>query len=401
MYLTHLSLTNVRNYSRLDVDVPQGPIILIGDNAQGKTSLLEAVYYLATFSSFHADSDRQLVNFLSLSEPLAVARIQAHYDRDGGDHSLEVRIIQERNGLGNETRGRKEVLLDGGKLRLNEALGAFNAVLFIPQMMRIIDGPPEERRRYLDLALAQVTHSYAPVLAEYRKILTQRNALLKLLNERGGDFDQLSFWDEQLVDMGARIVNTRIQAIAELERLSARIHHDLTRGAEVFRLDYRPGFDPLHKKEDQYALPMDAPVDRSGVTSEQIRSGFLQRLQELRAEEIGRGVTTIGPHRDELRFLGNGIDLGTFGSRGQMRTALLTLKLAEVEWMREKTGSWPVVLLDEVLAELDHTRRADLLIRINECRQALLTTTDASLFGEEFLSKAQVWQIQDGHLKTD
>ncbi|MDX1437982.1 MAG: hypothetical protein R3335_14310, partial [Anaerolineales bacterium] len=153
--------------------------------------------------------------------------------------------------------------------------------------------------------------------------------------------------------------------------------------------------------EDQYALPMDAPVDRSGVTSEQIRSGFLQRLQELRAEEIGRGVTTIGPHRDELRFLGNGIDLGTFGSRGQMRTALLTLKLAEVEWMREKTGSWPVVLLDEVLAELDHTRRADLLIRINECRQALLTTTDASLFGEEFLSKAQVWQIQDGHLKTD
>ena len=142
MHLTHHSLTNFRNYSRLDLEVPAGAIILIGNNAQGKTSLLEAVYYLATFSSFHAESDRQLVNFLSYAEPLAVARIQARYLLGTVEHSLEVRIIQERNGLKNEARSRKEVLLDGGKRRLGEVLGSFNAVLFIPQMMRIMDGPP-------------------------------------------------------------------------------------------------------------------------------------------------------------------------------------------------------------------------------------------------------------------
>ncbi|HJS29390.1 MAG TPA: DNA replication and repair protein RecF, partial [Anaerolineales bacterium] len=348
MHLTHLSLTNFRNYSRLDVEVPSGAIILTGNNAQGKTSLLEAVYYLATFSSFHAENDRQLVNFLSVAEPLAVARIQARYLLAGVEHSLEVRIIQERNGLKNELRSRKEVLLDGGKKRFGEVLGSFNAVLFIPQMMRIIDGPPEERRRYLDLALAQTAPPYAAALVEYRKVLAQRNALLRQLSERGGDAGQLAYWDEELVEMGARIIYARIQAIAEIERFGARIHRDLTRSAEVFRLEYQPGFDPLPRSANQYALPMDAPVDRSGIPLDQIRGGFRRRLEELRVEEIARGVTTAGPHRDELRLLGNGIDLGAFGSRGQMRTALLTLKLAEVEWMREKTGHWPVVLLDDV-----------------------------------------------------
>jgi DNA replication and repair protein RecF len=400
MYLTHLSLTNFRNYSRLDVEVPSGCIVLIGNNAQGKTSLLEAVYFLATFSSFHADNDRQLVNFLNAGEPLSVARIMARYHRNGEDHSLEVRIIQERNGGRGEYRGRKEVLLDGGKRRIGEIWGSFNAVLFIPQMIRIIDGSPEERRRYLDLALAQVRPAYAPTLVEYRKVVTQRNALLKLLNDRGGDPGQLAFWDEQLADLGARIISARIHAILELERLGTRIQRDLTRGLEVLRLVYLPGYDPLPQRENQYSLPLDAPVDRSGFSVEQIRAGFLDRLNEVRPDEIARGVTTIGPHRDELRFLGNGIDLGNFGSRGQMRTVLLTLKLAEVSWMREKTGHWPVVLLDEVLAELDQTRRTDLLERVRDCRQVLLTTTDSSLFAGDFLENSRIWHIESGRLRA-
>ncbi len=367
MHLTHLSLTNFRNFARLDVDVPGGPLLLVGDNAQGKTSLLEAVFYLATFVSFHASSDRELVNFLAGREPLAVARIVADFQRQSAGHSavlgsqsthrMEVRIIQERNGYNTTPRLRKEVLLDGIKQKVSEAVGAFNSVLFLPHMLRIVEGAPEERRRYLNLAMAQVLPRYAPYLSLYNRTLSQRNALLKQLNERGSDPQQLAYWDEQLAVSGAQLIFARIQTVHELERLAARIHSELTRSKEVLRLDYQPAYDPLPQRPQQYALPLDAPVDRTNLSIEKIQQGFLECLASLRKEEIARGVTTIGPHRDELRFFSNGIDLGIYGSRGQARTAVLSLKLAEVIWMREKTGEWPVLLLDEVLAELDNERR--------------------------------------------
>lgn len=410
MHLTHLSLTNFRNFTRLDVDVPRGPLLLVGSNAQGKTSLLEAVYYLATFESFHATHDRQLINFIAGREPLAVARIVADFKyaqdglkaesgRSGSMHRLELRLIQENSELNGAARLRKEVLLDGVKRKVSEAIGAFNAVLFLPQMMRVIEGAPDERRRYLNLALAQVLPHYAPALSEYGRVLTQRNALLKQLNERNGDVQQLTFWDEQLAQLGGRLIHARIHAVQELERLATRVHRDLTRGQEVLRLAYQPSYDPLPRRPLQYALPLDAPLDRSGLSLEKIQQGFLECLARLRSEEIARGVTTTGPHRDELRFLGNGIDLGTYGSRGQGRTAVLALKMAEVAWMKEKTGQWPVLLLDEVLAELDPTRRADLLGRLSASEQAMLTTTDLDLFAPGFVSTAAVWQIQAGRLQ--
>ena len=399
MLLEHLSLTNFRNFSRLDLDVPAGTLVLVGSNAQGKTSFLEAIYYLATFSSFHVDSDRQLINFIAMREPLAVGRIEALFCRGGNSHKLEVRIICERNELNGATRVRKEILLDGVKGKMAEILGQFNAVQFLPQMMAIVDGSPQHRRRYLDLALAQVLPSYGPTLTAYRKTVSQRNALLKQLQERAGDTEQLHYWDQQLAYLGARLIFARIQAVRELEKTGARIHRDLTRGEEVLRLDYQPAFDPLPQDDDQYSLPLDAPVDRSNLSVEQIENGFVQRLQAIWAEEIARGVTTIGPHRDELRFLSNGIDMGTYGSRGQMRTTLLTLKLAEVDWMQARTGHTPVVLLDEVLAELDIERRVDLLDSVLECQQAVLTTTDLNLFAPEFVQKAVLWQVERGRIQ--
>jgi DNA replication and repair protein RecF len=348
--------------------------------------------------SFHASNERQLINLLAAGEPLAVARIVADFRRQDASHRLEVRIIQETNGYGEAPRLRKEVLLDGVKRKISEVMGEFNAVLFLPQMLRVIEGAPEDRRRYLNLALAQVIPSYAPALAEYGKALTQRNALLKQLAERGGDQQQLAFWDEQLAYYGAQLIHARIQAIQELERLAARIHFELTRGQEVLRYSYQPAFDPLPQHPLQYSLPLHAPVDRSGLSLDKITQGFFQCLERIRSEEIGRGMTTIGPHRDELRFLGNGIDLGIYGSRGQARTAVLALKLAEVAWMKARTGNWPVLLLDEVLAELDQDRRADLLARLFESEQALLTTTDLDHFSREFVSKAKVWQVQGGRL---
>lgn len=397
MFLTHLSLTNFRAFSRLDIDVPRRLVLLVGDNAQGKTSLLEAIYYLASFTSFHASHDRQLVNFLAAQEPLAVARLVADYQRGPSSHRLEVRLIQESTGVNGSSRLRKEILLDGVKRNIHEAIGQFNAVIFLPQMSRILEDGPEERRRYLNLALLQTEPGYALALSEYDKALTQRNALLKQLNERGGDADQLAFWDEILSRRGAQIILARINAIQDLERLAMRIHHRLTHSNEVLRLVYQPAYDPLPQSNNgQYALKLDVAVDRSSVSLEQVRQGFAKRLVELRGEEIARGVTTTGPHRDELRFLSNGIDLGDYGSRGQVRTVLLALKLAEVSWMKEKTGQWPVLLLDEVLAELDIQRRQDLLETLTESEQAVLTTTDLNLFESDFVSQSTIWQVKAG-----
>ena len=397
MYLTHLSLTNYRSFTRLDLNVPRRVLVLVGTNAQGKTSLLEAIYYLATFTSFHAASDRQLINFVAAGDNLSVTRIVAEYHRSGRSHRLEVRLILENGGNGG-TRLRKEILLDGVKRTANDVLGHFTAVIFLPQMMRILENGPEERRRYLNLALSQAIPGYAQALNEYAQAVTQRNALLKQLAERGGDPDQLCYWDELLAERGAILIHARIAAIQEMEKLAGRIHQRLTHGNEVLRLVYQPAFDPLPAPPNgQIGLPLrQVQAERTGFSQEQICKGFLQRLGEVRKEEIGRGVTTLGPHRDELRFVGNGIDLGDYGSRGQVRTTLMSIKLAEVAWLKEKTGQWPVLLLDEMLAELDLQRRADLLSAVAESEQAVVTATDLNMFEKNFLEESTVWQVNAG-----
>lgn len=399
MYLTHLSLTNFRAFTRLDMEVPRRILLLVGDNAQGKTTLLEAVYFLATFTSFHASSDKQLINFSNADEPLAVSRLVAHYMRGSDEHRLEVRLIREANGNGG--RQRKEILVDGVKRSMQDALGHFNAVIFLPQMTRVIEGGPEERRRYLNLALAQVIPGYAQALSEYAQALTQRNALLKQLGERGGDPGQLAYWDTLLAGRGALLIQARIAAVHELERQVRHYHEQLTDGTEVLRLNYRPSYDPIMPTNGQFGLPAEFEADRTGINLDQLREGFIQRLQLLRREEIARGVTTVGPHRDELRFISNGIDLGDYGSRGQVRSSLLALKLAEVDWMRGKTGHWPVLLLDETLAELDTQRRGQLLSTLRDSEQAMLTTTDLTQFAPEFVQRGTIWQVRAGFVTRE
>jgi len=400
MYLKHLSLTNFRNFARLDLDMPRRVVVLVGSNAQGKTSLLEAVYFMAAFTSFQTHADRQLVNFIAARDArkqVVVGRLVADFQRGRSDHRLEARLILEPTGV-NGVRLRKEVLLDGVKRSLSDVIGQFNAVVFVPQMSQILEGGPDERRRYLNLTLAQTIPSYVRALSEYNQALSQRNALLKALNEHGRNSEQLGVWDEALARLGAQIILWRIQALQEIERLAARVHLELTRGKEVLRLSYEPAFDPLPQPEGQLGLKMDTPVDRSGLELEEIRLGFVEKLARLRREEIARGMTTIGPHRDELRFLANGIDLGDYGSRGQIRTALLALKMAEVNWMKERTGEWPVILLDEVMAELDLERRADLLAYLDKSEQVLFTTTDLNLFTPDFARNAEIWDVYGGNV---
>ena len=401
MYLKHLSLTHFRSFSRLDLDFPREIFLLVGDNAQGKTTLLEAVYFLSTFTSFHASAERQLLSFSAPENGIAVGRIVGEFQRQDSTHRIEVRLIREPNGVNGGSRFRKEVLLDGVKRKLSEVIGAFNAVIFLPQMARIIEEGPSERRRYLDMLISQVSPRYVAHLNDYAQTLTQRNALLKQLAERGGDIGQLAVWDGMLARHGALIMLERIRAIQEVEAEAKRAHYDLTHGREVLRLDYQPAYEPLSTPDGQMALPVSTPADRSAISAEEMEIGLLEALKKRQREEIARGVTTIGPHRDELRFLSNQVDLGDYGSRGQGRTALLALKLAEVAWLHQRTGEWPVLLLDEIMSELDTKRRADLLGALAECDQAFLTSTDLAMFEQEFVQNHPVWRVSGGVVSSE
>jgi DNA replication and repair protein RecF len=404
MRVRHLSLTNFRLYARLEADLPAGPLILVGANAQGKTSLLEAIYYFATAQAHHAASDRQLINFLALAarETLPFAKLVAEVAHRDRQRRVEIRVILDPVNNG-DSRLRKEIYINGVKKRVSELAGLVNVVLFLPQDLAIVEGAPADRRRHLDIALCQVNPAYNFALGEYGKVLTQRNALLKMLQDSPGHAGveaQLDFWDVKLCEHGALLIAARAAALAEMEALASAIHRDLTGGAEGLRLAYHPAFDPAAAPHGQLGLPMDVPVHRLGIPPEEIQERLKQRLHTTRAEEIARGMTLAGPHRDEIRFVANGIDVGTYGSRGQARSVVLALKLAEVEWMRARTGEWPILLLDEVLAELDTQRRRDLLNRLGGAEQCIMTTTDLNLFPPEFPPRAQIWHVQAGRVSS-
>jgi DNA replication and repair protein RecF len=398
MQLTHLSLTNFRNFVRLETDTAPGPTLVFGANAQGKTSLLEAVYYVTSAASPHTTSDRQLINFLTLEEPTPYARIVAEFKRAQRLGSIEIRLTVETDASTNDGRLKKEILINGVKRKVSDLAGAFNAVLFLPQDLRVVEGSPGERRRHLDATLSQADPVYAKSLSQYGRLLAQRNALLKQIADRASHPDELAYWDDRLTEHAATIIRSRALALRELESLAGPIHRQLTRDQERLRLRYEPSYDPLPRPQGQLGMDIDTPIDRTGLSRDAIQNGMRQALEEGRQDEIARGVTTIGPHRDEVRFLVNALDLHTYGSRGQIRTAMLALKLAEVDWLRERTGEWPVLLLDEVLAELDITRREDLLSRIVEAQQAILTSADLDMFNPEFLARTTLWEVSAGHL---
>lgn len=398
MRLTNLSLTNYRNFIRLETSFPPGPTLLVGANAQGKTSLLEAINYLTSASSPHTSSDRQLINFLAWEESIPFARLVAEVERADRLHKIEIRLLLEENSIEGDRRLRKEILINGVKRRVSDLAGVFNAVMFLPQDLRVIEGSPGDRRRFLDAALTQADVVYARTLREYGHVLSQRNALLKRLQERDSDNGQLRFWDEQLCELGAALIRARALALSELDDLTGPIHLALTRAVETLRLDYRPSYDPATEPKGQLGLPMETAVDHTSIPRETIRAGMLKALQRTRADEIARGMTLLGPHRDDFNFRADGIDLSVYGSRGQNRTAMLAVQLATVEWLKDRTGETPVLLLDEVLAELDPIRREDLLQRVQTSQQAILTASDLAMFNEAFCNSATIWYVSAGTL---
>ncbi|MBN1429662.1 MAG: DNA replication/repair protein RecF [Anaerolineae bacterium] len=403
MRISHLSLTNFRNYARLELSMPPGMIVLHGDNAQGKTSLLEAICYLATSRSPHITADRQLISWLADSEPIPYSRLVAEVQTSAGLKRIEMTLLAEQRN--NTTYLKKEIRINGLPRRVMDLLGQITVVMFLPQDLALVEGAPVLRRRYLNITLCQTDQQYCQALSKYEHTLSQRNALLRTLQEHGGrgDMSQLQFWNETLASTGALLIAGRYRLLRELERRAQRIQRDLSGAGEHLRLRYQPGFDVSTDPNGQIAF--DAGDLGASALPElppaEIADRFVEALAACRKEDLRRGITTIGPQRDEMRFLANGHDLGLYGSRGQNRTTVLALKLAELGWMQEITGEWPILLLDEVAAELDEKRRAYLLEQIGGAEQVLLTTTEPTLLPGQFMETAIKWHVKNGTITIE
>lgn len=399
MHITRLSLSNYRNYNRLQQGFGRGSILLQGQNAQGKTNLLEAIYYLSTTTSPHARSDRQLLNWLALdNEVMPYFRLEAEVQRQSGLLTVTITLVQEGN------RYKKDMRLNQSQKRAKDIIGKLNTVMFLPEDIALVTGSPSVRRRYLDSMLCQIDPDYYHALSQFNKIITQRNALLKELGERRRSVDQLAYWDEELTTHGATVVIRRHNALLDLDAVARQRHRVLSDGREGLRLYYAPSFDPHDQPHPDFQLPLGlnelgprlipAPPHKTVVET------YRQQLQHRRRAEIERGVTLLGPHRDDFHFLVDGVDLNLYGSRGQQRTAALSTKLAEVDLMHQHTGEPPVLLLDDVMSELDAQRRSQVLELLDRGQQAFVTTTDWADYSPDFIEQAHCFQVIDGQLKA-
>ncbi len=397
MRLTHLSLTNFRNYVRLELRLPDRLTVLQGANAQGKTNLLEAIHLLATARSPRAGAERELINWLAIESPLPYARLMAEVADGDRTEQLELVLELSRNGGANGPVVRKQVRVNGVPRRALDLVGRLRMVLFLPEDVSLVAGAPVERRRYLDIALCQIDPAYCRALTEYNKALAQRNALLRRLRDEGGDPGQLTFWDGQLVAHGSIVFTRRAEAIGHLDRIAAEHHRNLTGGEERLRLAYQPSLETATLSAGRLSNPGSA-AQAFGWQRDRVADAFAAQLRAGHSREINAGASLAGPHRDDMTFIVEGRDLRAFGSRGQQRTAALAVKLAEVAMMREVVGEDPLLLLDDVMSELDARRRHALLDALVGVGQAVITTTDWEDFSSTLLAQARRLVVAAGRV---
>jgi DNA replication and repair protein RecF len=400
MHLAHLSLTSFRNYTRLELPLTPGITVITGDNAQGKSNLLEAILFLATTKSFRAGSDRELISWLALGEDNSFTRVAARLHRESSLLRLEILIREEaraevEGGTSQATTTTKRVLVNGIPRRAIDLIGQANVVMFSPQDIELVAGPPQLRRRYLDVTISQVDPRYVRTLAHYNKVLAQRNHLLRQIRERHSSVDQLLFWDQELANAGAYILVQRLTTVEALNALVRDVHRNLTASKERLRLLYRstidnggnnglPGrADEMTGQEPEHAIEM-------------VAGRFLELMRRHREREIAYGASLSGPHRDDFCFIVDDRELGVYGSRGQQRTAALSLKLAEATLMQERSGEAPIVLLDDIMSELDRRRAHSVLEALAGLQQVLITAIDPHAFEASFLTSATVLQVEQG-----
>lgn len=393
MWLSQLRLVNFRNLGGLRLDLYPGVLLFTGQNGQGKTNLLESVYVLATTRSPRTSVERELISWRTPEDAdLAAvvapfARLETRVRRLEAEVHLELTFEGERtsSGTGAVTR---TIKVNGLPSRAIGLVGQLPVVYFAPDNVELAGGSPSIRRQYLNLANSQVSASHLRALQRYNRVLLQRNQVLRLVRERRQPSNALEPWTEQMLSWGTQILQQRLSMLRDVNGRVGRIFSDLSGASEELSITYR------------------STVCDSSLDDVDLVKAFRERQSQMASREIDQAVSLVGPHRDDFSFMLDGVDLNTYGSRGQQRLAVLALKLAEADWMRAEIGELPVVLLDDMLSELDPQRRAYVLRRVaepepNGQRQVWITTTDPEpSSAEDALRAAQRFVIDAGRVRT-
>jgi DNA replication and repair protein RecF len=393
MILERLLLEEFRRYRREEIILPAGGLALHGENASGKSSIMEAIALLSTTRSPRTSTEREMIAWESgaaLGFP-PYARIVGTVQRSTGEVELEIAVSAEH---ADATTARKQLKLNGRSVRATTMVGQLRSVLFTPEDVSLISGPPSDRRRYLDLTLCQIDSGYMRSLSTYARVLTQRNSLLKRFQKGGVNpraaviASELRYWDDELVEYGSAIIAMRAQTVAQLSIVSAEEYGLLDGG--VLSLAYVPelGNDRL---------------DPAHVASRDAAAFALREaLEHRRIDEVRRGMTLSGPHRDDLLIEIAGRSAASFASRGQQRLAVLSLKLGEASLMADASGESPLVLLDDILSELDERHRGQVLERASSLHaQMLITSTDRSLLEGPIVRDLERRQVVDGTVRSE
>lgn len=369
MKIKRLELTNYRNYREQAISLAPGVSIFLGQNAQGKTNILEAVYYAALGRSHRTSADTELIFWEA-----GKARLSLDFLRLDAENQLEFLFTRE---------SRRKIFRNGASIRMKDLIGTINIVLFSPEDLFLVKGAPAGRRRFLDMEISQADPAYFYDLAVYTRLLSQRNTLLKRIRDGESKESELPLWDAQLVPKAVSVMKKRIAAVTKLGVLAAKAQDELSGGKEKLSLRYE-----IHGAET---------ADGEEMTKD-LSSWYNEKLAESTKVDILRGATRFGPHRDDLAFFVNDVDLRAYGSQGQQRTGVLALKLAELSFFREETGEYPILLLDDVMSELDRERREQLLSFIRgEQLQALITATDEAYFPSGGFGT--VYHVEQGTVK--
>ncbi|AEP00487.1 DNA replication/repair protein RecF [Heyndrickxia coagulans] len=368
MYLQELELHNYRNYETLTIPFENKVNVILGENAQGKTNLMEAIYVLALAKSHRTSNDKELIRW-----DAEYAKIKGRLHKTHGSVPLELTISK---------KGKKAKYNHIEQKKLSRYIGNMNVVMFAPEDLNLVKGSPQVRRRFIDMEIGQISPVYLYDMSRFQKILQQRNHYLKQLQmKKQTDRTMLDILTEQLIEQAAKIVMRRFEFVRMLEEWARPIHHSISRGLEQLEIQYKPSVN----------------VSEELDWSKMIKS-YENKFAEIREREIDRGVTMAGPHRDDLAFVVNGRDVHTFGSQGQQRTAALSVKLAEIELIYSEIREYPILLLDDVLSELDDYRQSHLLNAIQGRVQTFVTTTSVDGVDHQTLREASMYTVKAGQI---